>query len=213
MIAGCGVMYRMFEQVPAKPHTTFIRDEHTLYMQDFDETNGTDETAKFGEYSHGPGDKPVIIKCDEIGLVGSMQYTVEFWWLPPEKLDKTTLVKDTSGGTWTLHLDDMIPKKRMSKIKWGFYNKYANLQPMKMTFFPAHEWVYIARTGNFQTGEHFLHVNGVVVGAKTGIHTYKGWQNKELAITNDNGFIDGFRVSNIVQPIYIQYNQTKGWVK
>jgi hypothetical protein len=168
-------------------------------MESFSEHNGLKGEAHSGEYFHSKDAKPFIIPLDEIGLVGSPEYTIEFCWLP-EKPQITpidsVLFKNISPDGLALRCYVGPELQEWHNMVFEVNDYPIRIHVVQATHYMPGIWQHIILTGNFITGMHFLYVNGVQKGIQTRGYSDNGWQNPEIAFLTETGQIDDIAIYN-----------------
>ena len=176
----------------------YLLDTNTLYLQHFDRVSGTNKEAKFGHYSHSSKNTPIVVNCRSISLVDAQEYTIEFWWYAPKYMRDGILIKtDDTESNWKIAINNFDRQRRRSNIIWTVGNREFGLS-REIPWRP-NRWYHLALTGSFKTGKHQLYINANVVGTVEGISDLRGWVTGSLSITNEIGYLDEVRISNVVR--------------
>ena len=185
---------------PAQATTSeFTADEHTLYLQHFDESNGTDKVAKFGRYSLGPLNEWITVHCKDIGLFGKPEYTIEFWFYMPwlkESKTKKVVWNSTLGPGWFLSFR-LGPGSMQLEWQWYLGYRQRITACSDGIIAKARNWYHIMITGSFETGTHSIYVNGVERVRLTSCYEEKGWLIPDLTFAAGDGYIDEIRISDV----------------
>ena len=168
-----------------------------LYSQAFDASNGIRDEGRNGTHAFGYRATPVLISMDDIGLVGSAEYTIEFYWQAQFPIDGRvyTLLEDVTGASRT-----MVRAVGLSGYKYRLevsLDPSVEMDDSGVFSYDVPRWHHVAIAGNYETGTHVLYVDGIRLGRRTNAKSALGWSCHDLALVVANGMVDDVAVYDV----------------
>ena len=111
--------------------------------------------------------------------------------------DGVLIKTDDTKSNWRIAINNFDRQRRRSNIIWTVDNREFGLS--RGIPWRPNRWYHLALTGSFKTGKHQLYINANVVGTVEGISDPRGWVTGSLSITNEIGYLDEVRISNVVR--------------
>ena len=194
--------------------TTSQSTQHGLFSESFNEQNGVKCKAHSGEYAHSKDADALIVPLDEIGLIGSQEYTIEFYWLPERpkvtQID-AILFKNLASFGPSLRCYVGPEHREWHNMVFEVGDYPIRLHVVRATHYRQNVWQHIVLAGDFVTGRHYLYVNGVEKGFQTRGYSNDGWRNVEIGFVSQTGFIDDIAIyDKFFQIANTKYRQ-RGW--
>jgi hypothetical protein len=161
-----------------------------LFTESFERRNGVAGVAHSGDYAHSADAPPLVIPLADIGLMGSKEYAIEFYWRPTKSM--------AIDATILQHTGDSGPSLRC-------YMGPATAEHFNLVFIQGHVvnwhgvavgrradgvWLRMILTGSFETGVHRLFINGREAVRQTDAYSDRGWEVPEMTFVTEDGWID-----------------------